>query len=96
MSPKKRKEQSSPIVQLPLGHCDVPVNPSEEHPPNKATALSIPQESFSLSNGNQSKSYSLLVKVHQNSTAQVLILLHFGAPQSYVELSSNIFLEAIE
>ena len=71
MSQKKRKEPSTPMVQLPLGYCDVPVNPSEEHPPNKATALSIPSESFSLSNGNQSKSYSLLVKVHQNLSAQV-------------------------
>ena len=67
VSPKKRKEQSVSSVQLPIGHCDVPVNPSEEHPPNKATALSIPSESFSLSNGNQNKSYSLLVKVHQNA-----------------------------
>ena len=70
-SPKKRKEQSNSVVNLKLGHCDVPVNPSEDHPPNKATALSIPSESFSLTNGTQLKSYSLLVKVHQNSTTQV-------------------------
>ena len=65
-SPKKNKDFNRPVIPLPLGHVDVPVNPSEDHPPNKASAMSIPSESFSLSNG-QNKSYSLLVKVHQNS-----------------------------
>ena len=71
-SPKKNKDFNRPVIPLPLGHVDVPVNPSEDHPPNKASAMSIPSESFSLSNG-QNKSYSLLVKVHQNSS-QVIIL----------------------
>jgi hypothetical protein len=63
-APKKRKE-SSPVSNLPIGKCDVPVNPSEEHPPHKATAMSIPSESFSLKSGTQS--YSLLVKVYHNT-----------------------------
>ncbi len=63
-SPKKRKE-SSPVMNLPIGKCDVPVNPSEEHPPHKATAMSIPSESFSLKSGTQS--YSLVVKVCHNT-----------------------------
>ena len=66
-SPKKNKEFNRPYLPLPLGHVEVPVNPSEDHPPNKASAMSIPSESFSLSSG-QNKSYSLLVKVHQNSS----------------------------
>ena len=66
-SPKKNKEFNRPVLPLPLGHVEVPVNPSEDHPPNKASAMSIPSESFSLSSG-QNKSYSLLVKVHQNSS----------------------------
>ena len=65
-SPKKRKE-SSQGINLPIGKCDVPVNPSEEHPPHKATAMSIPSESFSLNQGTQTKSYSLLVKVYHNT-----------------------------
>ena len=73
-SPKKNKEFNRPFLPLPLGHVEVPVNPSEDHPPNKASAMSIPSESFSLSSG-QNKSYSLLVKVHQNSS-QVRSSIH--------------------
>ena len=70
-SSKKRKEHSAPIMNFSIGNCEVPVNPSEDHPPNKATALSIPSESFSLNNGIQNKSYSLQVKVRQTLTTQV-------------------------
>ena len=49
LSHKKRKESSSPAVHQSLGSSSVPVNPSEQNPPNKAPALSIPSKSFSLS-----------------------------------------------
>ena len=64
---KKRKESVSPVVQQSLGTSEVPVNPSEQNPPSKAPALSIPSKSFSLS-GIQSigrvKTYSLQIKVN--------------------------------
>merc|ERR1719244_2481013 len=43
---KKKKESASPVV-LSLGTSEVPANPSEENPPSKAPALSIPSKSFS-------------------------------------------------
>ena len=46
---KKRKEGSSPGVTQVLGTSEVPINPSEQRPPSKAPALSIPSKSFSLS-----------------------------------------------
>merc|ERR1711874_607751 len=49
LSHKKRKESANPIVQVSLGTSEVPANPSEDHPPSKAPALSIPSKSFSLS-----------------------------------------------
>ena len=68
---KKRKESVSPVVQQSLGTSEVPVNPSEQNPPNKAPALSIPSKSFSLS-GIQSigrvKTYSLQIKVNTGSS----------------------------
>ena len=67
---KKRKESVSPVVQQSLGTSEVPVNPSEQNPPSKAPALSIPSKSFSLS-GIQSigrvKTYSLQIKVNTGS-----------------------------
>ena len=48
---------------MPLGTCEVPVNPSEEHPPNKAPALSIPSEAFSLSAHHNYRAFSIYVKV---------------------------------
>ena len=71
---KKRKESSSPYVQSPLGSTEVQVNPSDDHPPSKAPALSIPSESFNLANGHHIKSCSLLVRVHHTSLSQVVIL----------------------
>ena len=64
---KKRKESSSPVVQQPLGTSEVPVNPSEQNPPSKAPALSIPSKSFSLSGVSsvgRIKTYSLIIKVN--------------------------------
>jgi len=66
MSHKKRKESASPVV-LSLGTSEVPANPSEENPPSKAPALSIPSKSFSLSGFagvGRVKTYSLLIRVH--------------------------------
>ena len=54
---------STPTLQVPLGTCEVPVNPSEEHPPNKAPALSVPSEAFSLSAHHTYRAFSIYVKV---------------------------------
>ncbi len=67
---KKRKESTSSITQSNLGSSIVPVNPSEDQPPAKAPALSMPSESFSLGNGGV-KTYSLLFKVHQGSSSSL-------------------------
>ncbi|XP_021916525.1 polycomb protein suz12-B isoform X2 [Zootermopsis nevadensis] len=60
---KKRKDVSSPIMQMTVGTSEVPINPSEDHPPPKAPTISIPTESFNLSNGHLVKSYVLLLRV---------------------------------
>ncbi|PNF35214.1 Polycomb protein suz12-B [Cryptotermes secundus] len=60
---KKRKDVSSPIMQMSVGISEVPINPSEDHPPPKAPTISIPTESFNLSNGHLVKSYVLLLRV---------------------------------
>ena len=68
LSHKKRKESASPVVQVSLGTSEVPVNPSEENPPSKAPALSIPSKSFSLSGFagvGRVKTYSLLIRVRR-------------------------------
>ena len=54
---------NSSVVHVPLGCCEVPVNPSEEHPPNKAPALSVPSDSFSLAAHHNYKAFSIYVKV---------------------------------
>jgi len=67
LSHKKRKESASPMVQISLGTSEVPVNPSEDNPPSKAPALSIPSKSFSLANFGgvgRVKTYSLLVRLY--------------------------------
>ena len=35
------------------GSVEIPCNPSEDHPPNKAPALSVSCESLTTSNGHQ-------------------------------------------
>merc|ERR1719203_1068996 len=67
LSHKKRKESADPMVQVSLGTSEVPVNPSEQNPPSKAPALSIPSKSFSLSGVSglgRVKTYSLLIKIN--------------------------------
>ena len=52
---------------MSAGTSEVPVNPSEQNPPNKAPALSIPSKSFSLtgvSGLGRVKTYSLLIKIN--------------------------------
>ena len=52
---------------MAAGTSQVPVNPSEQNPPNKAPALSIPSKSFSLtgvSGQGRVKTYSLLIKIN--------------------------------
>jgi len=63
MSQPAHSTSSTPTLQVPLGTCEVPVNPSEEHPPNKAPALSIPSEAFSLSAHHNYRAFSIYVKV---------------------------------
>lgn len=46
-----------------VGTSEVPVNPSEDHPPSTAPVVSIPSDSFDQSNGNLIKSYVLYLKV---------------------------------
>ena len=48
---KKRKE--TPYLMESVGSVDIPCNPSEDHPPNKAPALSVSSESLTTSNGHQ-------------------------------------------
>ncbi|KAG8231689.1 hypothetical protein J437_LFUL007464, partial [Ladona fulva] len=69
---KKRKDVSSPIMQVCVGTSEVTINPSEDVDPSKgpmpqAPTVSIPTESFSLSNGHLVKSYMLLLRVHSAS-----------------------------
>lgn len=73
LSLKKRKESASPIVQNNLGGCEVPVNPSEDNPPNKAPALSIPSKNFSLGGMGgvgRAKTYSLLIRLYPEGTQE--------------------------
>ncbi|XP_063235513.1 polycomb protein suz12-B isoform X2 [Bacillus rossius redtenbacheri] len=63
VSHKRRKDVSSPVMQVSVGVSEVPTNPSEEQPPTKAPTVSIPTESFRLSNGHLVKSYVLLLRV---------------------------------
>uniref|UniRef100_A0A1B6DHJ5 Uncharacterized protein n=1 Tax=Clastoptera arizonana TaxID=38151 RepID=A0A1B6DHJ5_9HEMI len=65
---KKRKDVSCPVMTVSLGTNFVPYNPSEDFPPTKAPAISIPTEKFSLSNGHLVKSYHLLLRVGCSST----------------------------
>lgn len=51
------------MLQLFVGTSEVPVNPSEDHPPSKAPIISIPSDSFSSTNGNLIKSYILYLKI---------------------------------
>ncbi|XP_038223589.1 polycomb protein suz12-B [Zerene cesonia] len=73
---KKRKESSSAIVEVSVGSCSVPLNPSSSEPPAMASAVSIASDTFSPSQGPNVKSYMLMLRVtvtkstsHTNGTA---------------------------
>ena len=69
MSNSSNSSSNSSVVHVPLGCCEVPVNPSEEHPPNKAPALSVPSDSFSLAGPHHNyKAFSIYVKVTPPTT----------------------------
>ncbi|KAG8177637.1 hypothetical protein JTE90_019663 [Oedothorax gibbosus] len=59
---KKRKDVSSPVMQISVGKCDVHRNPDTANPPAKVTAISVPNDNFNLSNGHLVKSYVLLLR----------------------------------
>ncbi|XP_065340160.1 polycomb protein SUZ12 [Cloeon dipterum] len=59
---KKRKDVTSPGLQVVLGESQVPLNPSEEHPPPQAPTVSIPTESFTRASSNMVKSFNLMLK----------------------------------
>ncbi|OWR55530.1 polycomb protein suz12-B [Danaus plexippus] len=60
---KKRKESSSAIVEVSVGSCSVPLNPSTSEPPAMASAVSISSDTFSPSHGPNVKSYMLMLRV---------------------------------
>jgi len=69
MTLKKRKESSSPVAMIPLGCAEVPVNPSESNPPNKAPALSISSKHLDVSklSGARVKSSTLVFRMSAGS-----------------------------
>jgi len=74
---KRRKESTSAAAQIHLGSCDVNVNPSEDHPPSKASAVAVKAEIFNLQqslDGHHAKTYTLVVRVHNTNLAQVCLL----------------------
>ncbi|GBP54281.1 Polycomb protein Su(z)12 [Eumeta japonica] len=60
---KKRKESSSAIIEMSVGSCSVPLNPSTSKPPAMASAVSISSDTFSPSQGPNVKSYMLMLRV---------------------------------
>ncbi|CAG9833787.1 unnamed protein product [Diabrotica balteata] len=63
ISHKKRKDSSSPSMQVVLGTADVPINPDDQHLPLTSPTISIPTESFNPSSGPLVKSFILLFRV---------------------------------
>ena len=51
----------SPCLQIPIGVTEIHANPSEDYPPSKASALSIPTESFNIENDYRTKNCTLIV-----------------------------------
>ncbi|KAJ0178165.1 hypothetical protein K1T71_005988 [Dendrolimus kikuchii] len=66
---KKRKESSSAIVEVSVGSCSVPLNPSTSEPPAMASAVSISSDTFSPSQGPNVKSYMLMLRVTVTKTS---------------------------
>lgn len=60
---KKRKDSSSPLMQVSFGTAEVLINPSEQNQPSLAPTISIPTESFTTGEGPLSKSFILLLRV---------------------------------
>ncbi|RZF43138.1 hypothetical protein LSTR_LSTR012558 [Laodelphax striatellus] len=69
---KKRKDVSCPVRTVTYGTSYVPYNPSDESPPLKVPAVSIPTDSFSLSYGHLVKSYHLLLRVGGSLSLNIL------------------------
>lgn len=63
ISHKKRKDSSSPMMQVSVGTSEIVINPSENNLPPLAPSISISTESFSLPGGPLAKSYILLLRV---------------------------------
>lgn len=75
LSHKKRKDSSAPLMQVSCGTAEVLINPSEQDLPPVAPTVSIPTESFNLSNGPLAKSFILLLRVQflQNPANDIVI-----------------------
>lgn len=61
------------MFQVSFGTSEVPINPSEDHPPPTAPTISISNESFSLDNGHVAKTYMLLLRVYCMSNNSCLL-----------------------
>ncbi|KAF2879912.1 hypothetical protein ILUMI_26241 [Ignelater luminosus] len=74
ISHKKRKDSSSPMMQMSVGTADIVINPSDSKLPALVPSISISTESFNLQGGPLAKSYILLLKVRclpsQNSSLE--------------------------
>ena len=72
-SHKRRKESTGSVERTALGTSEVPVNPSEDHPPSKAPALSVSSEALSEGGGahhHQARcSYTLVLRVRNSSSS---------------------------
>ena len=74
MSPKKRKDSETTLMHIPIGTTEVAINPSDDHPPSKASALSIPLDVYNLTNGQHMKTCTLFAKIHFTPISQVIIV----------------------
>ena len=74
MSPKKRKDSETTLMHIPIGTTEVAINPSDDHPPSKASALSIPLDVYNLTNGQHMKTCTLFAKIHFTPISQVMIV----------------------
>lgn len=63
LSHKKRKDSAAPLMQVSCGTAEILINPAEQDLPPQAPTVSIPTESFTLSNGPLAKSFILLLRV---------------------------------
>ena len=71
ISHKKRKDSSSPLMEVSFGTAEVIANPAEQDLPNSAPTVSIPSDSFNNKDGPLAKSYVLLLRV-KNLHHQIL------------------------